>query len=92
MLPALQDTGNSAQQLHPETMDITGKPEQKRKQELGSYVTASPALAAGTEYTDLLCAQACSVRKATAHGEPQATKLSVYYRHNSRHNLDHGFK
>lgn len=62
-------------------MDITGKPEQKRKQELCSYVTASPVppvLASRTEDTDLLCAQACSMGRATARKESQATKLSVY--------------
>ena len=76
-------------------MDITGKPEPKSKRELHSYATASPfppALAAGTECTDLLCAQACSMGRATARREPQATKLSVYYRQDSRHDLDHGFK
>lgn len=69
-------------------------PTRKANGSFHGYVTDSPVppvLAAGTECTDLLCTRACSMGRATACGEPQATELSVYYRHNSRHDSDHGF-
>lgn len=42
-----------------------------------------------TGCTDLHCS---ATGRASPLGEPQATKLSVYHRHDGRHNLDHGLK
>jgi len=82
-------------QVSPETTDIAGKPEQQSKRELPSDAADSPVppvLAAGTECPDLLCTRASSTARATARGKLQATQLSVYDRHNSRHDLDRGFQ